>query len=136
MQRCKEALLRGLGVSWIHATEAELQEVVAKWAGLKRTLGALLLDQSQISGIGVAWGSEILCKAGLRPDIKACSQDLSNLVDTLLDVKNSVQQLYKAELEKTCDIQGFINAWFNNLYAVRQMHVYKTGTPITVSGRT
>ncbi len=136
MSREKSELLEGLGHSWMHADKEQLQTVVNKWATSKRTLGALLLDQSQISGIGVAWGSEILCEAALTPNEKACNQDLNKLVDSLLNVKNKVQQVYASELDAANDITGFVNSWFNNLYEVRNMKVYKQGTPLKVAGRT
>ena len=40
-----------------------LQQEVNKWVKSKRKLAALILDQTKITGIGVAWGSEILFKA-------------------------------------------------------------------------
>ncbi len=136
MSHNKNVLTEKLGVSWMHASKEQLQTVVNSWIGLNRALATLLLDQSQISGIGVAWGSEILWKAGLRPNNKARNQNLSNLVNTLIDIRNEVQQLYSAELEKTSNVENFINTWFNNLYNIRNMNVYKIGTPIKVAGRT
>ena len=136
MSRFKEELLKGLGVSWIHASEEEFKKIIAKWSGLKRVLGALLLDQSQIAGIGVAWGSEILFRAGLKPDVKACEQDLSGLATVMIAVRDEITALYLSELTKTEDVKGFINSWFNNLYKIRIMKVYKKGTQVKVSGRT
>lgn len=136
MSRCKEELLENLGISWIHASEEELQKVINKWAKLKRVLGALLLDQSQIAGIGVAWGSEILFRAGLRPDVKACEQDLSKLLKAMIEVRDEICKLYFDELVKTNDVKEFINSWFSSLYKIRVMKAYKKGTQVKVSGRT
>ena len=132
----KDQLLQGYGVNWLSATEEELQNVVTKWVGLKRVLGGLLLDQSQICGIGVAWGSEILHRVGLKPDVKAFEQDLSGLVKGLIEVRNEITALYSSELTKAEDVKEFINSWFHNLYKIRVMNVYKKGTQVKVSGRT
>lgn len=135
MSRSKDELLEGLGICWVHATEEDLQKVVAKWVGLKRVLGALLLDQSQICGIGVAWGSEILFRVGLKPDVKACEQDLSGLAKILIEVRDEITKLYFSELTKVSDVKDFINSWFKNLYEIRVMKVYKKGTQVKVSSR-
>lgn len=136
MSHNKNALLKKLGISWLHASEEQLQTVVNTWAGLNRMLGLLLLDQSQICGIGVAWGSEILWKAKLHPNDIACNQNLSVLVKALISVRDEIQKVYEAELNKTTDIDGFINNWFYNLYAIRYMNIYKKGTQMQVGGRT
>ena len=123
-------------VSWFTATEEDLNKVVSSWATSKKTLGSLMLDQTLISGIGVAWGSEIAHEAGLMPHVKACSQPLTLLVPTLLRMRASIQQTYLDLLNKSTNTAEFINAWFYNLYAIRNMKVYKKGDKVKVAGRT
>jgi formamidopyrimidine-DNA glycosylase len=91
-----------------------------------------MLDQTKISGIGVAWGSEILFRAGLRPDVRACDQNLSTLADSILYIRNDIKNIYEKELKEP---ETIINNWFENLYEVREMHVYKKGSKIEVLGR-
>lgn len=136
MSRSKEELLEGLGISWIHSDLEAITQVINKWTTSKRVLGSLLLDQSLISGIGVAWGSEILVRAGLKPNLKACEQDLSKLIFVMIEIRDEIKQLYSSALSKTNDYKGFINSWFKNLYEIRVMKAYKKGTQIKVSGRT
>jgi formamidopyrimidine-DNA glycosylase len=135
MSRSKNELLDGLGVCWVHASDEELNRVIAKWNNSKRVLGALLLDQSLIAGIGVAWGSEILHRIGLKPDVKACEQDLSGLVSAMISVRDEITKFYFDELSKANDVKNFIHSWFKNMYCIRIMKVYKKGTSIKVSGR-
>lgn len=91
-----------------------------------------MLDQTKIAGIGVAWGSEILFKAGLRPDMRACDQNLSTLADSILYIRNHIKNIYEKELK---DPEQLINDWSDNLYQVREMQIYKKGSKIEVLGR-
>ena len=114
------------------ADEKLIAEEVSKWFKSKKKLAGLMLDQSKISGIGVAWGSEILFKAGLRPDMRSCDQNLSNLVDSILYIRNKIKNIYENELK---DKEFLINNWFENLYQVREMKIYKKGSKLEVLGR-
>lgn len=103
-------------------------------------LGPLLLDQNLICGIGVAWGSEILNRAKLLPNKKACEQDLSHLYASIMYYSHVSLELYTDELDKHTHsketLRQFINSWFKNLYEIREMKVYKKANTITVGGRT
>ena len=61
-----------LNVDWMETNKSDLVKEINKWKSSKKMLGTLLLDQSKIAGIGVAWGSEILFESKLKPHIKAC----------------------------------------------------------------
>ena len=111
-----------------------------------------LLDQSKISGIGVAWGSEILFNADLSPDMKTCDQVLTEgnsgsnkLVDSMIEVRKKIQETYELELTRTLEVckiynndnnlRLLINGWFENLYEIREMNIYKKGSKLQVLGR-
>jgi len=136
MSRSKKELLEGLGISWMHAEESLIKAELDKWTKSKSALGSLMLDQSLICGIGVAWGSEILFRAGLRPNLKACNQDLSKLFDAFIEIRNEIKNVYSAMLSKETDYRSFINKWFKNLYEVREMKAYKKTTQVKAAGRT
>ena len=121
-----------LGIDFMNANEDLVREEVDKWIKSKKKLAGLMLDQTKISGIGVAWGSEILFRAGLRPDVRACDQNLSTLADSILYIRNDIKNIYEKELKEP---ETIINNWFENLYEVRYMHVYKKGSKIEVLGR-
>jgi formamidopyrimidine-DNA glycosylase len=136
MSRLKEEFLEGLGISWIHAEESLIKAELDKWTKSKSALGSLMLDQSLICGIGVAWGSEILFRAGLRPNLKACNQDLSKLFHAFIEIRNEIKNVYSSMLSKETDYRSFINKWFKNLYEVREMKAYKKTTQVKAVGRT
>lgn len=127
-----------LGIDWLTSNEKEITNVVAYWGKRPKLLGALLLDQSQIAGIGVAWGSEICHRAGLRPNIKASEQDISKLAEVIVEVgiQIKIQYFRYWTSQKTeSDRINFINDWFDNLYSIRTMEVYKKGKEIKVGSR-
>lgn len=127
-----------LGTDWMRSSRALLEQEVNKWVKSKRKLAALILDQTKITGIGVAWGSEILFKAELRPDVSACEQNLSKLVDIMIMIREEIEEIYTNELDKKTDkltIKEFIDGWFSNLYEIREMNIYKKGTKLEVLGR-
>ncbi len=133
-----EESIKELGIDWMNASKEELDHEVTNWVKSKKKLAGLILDQSKICGIGVAWGSEILFNANLRPDIRACDQVLTNLVDSIIYVRNNIQETYNLVLNKTLDdlkLRVFINEWFDNLYIIREMKVYKKGSKLQVLGR-
>lgn len=124
-----------LGIDFMEADEHIIREEVDKWIKSKKKLAGLILDQSKISGIGVAWGSEILFKAGLRPDMRVCDQVIDKLADSILEIREKIKEKYTQELTEW-DTQSFINEWFENLYEIREMNIYKKGSKLSVLGRT
>jgi len=127
---------RVLGVNWMNSSEESLHQEINKWNKSKRKLASLILDQSRISGIGVAWGSEILHMAGLRPEINACDQSLEKLADIIIAIREEIQEIYEKELDNNKNsLEEFINGWFTNLYEIREMNIYKKGSKLEVLGR-
>lgn len=124
-----------LGVNLIDATPEQLESIIIKWTKSRKTLGGLLLDQSHIAGIGVAWGSEILHRAELRPDIPAKLQDLTKLPGSIIIIRDMIKNIYK-DYAMQQDTKTFVNGWFDNLYAIRSMKVYKKGNTVETGGRT
>ena len=137
--KTKEEVKSKLGIDWMTATKSEMRTVIESWGNRKKSIGALLLDQTQICGIGVAWGSEILYQSKIQPDIKSNLLDFLNLTDGLLnavyEIREKVRKLYLESVEK--DSRKFVNSWFMNLYKIRRdvMKVYKKGATKKVSGR-
>lgn len=124
-------------VDWMTSSQEELNDFVKKLSKVRGKLGPALINQNKICGIGVAWGSEILHRAGLRPDESANYQDLSNLAHVMIEIREEIKQIYEDELNKYENkIKKFIEEWFENLYTIRNMKVYKLGKKITISGRT
>ena len=98
-------------------------------------MGPLIIKQQQICGIGVAWGSEILHRANLNPNIPARHQDLTNLAKVMIEVREEIKQIYMRELETCSDVKEFILRWFENLYEIRPMQIYKIGKSVEIGGR-
>ena len=127
-----------LGLDWIKATRDEIKHVVTSWTKRRRMIGALLLDQSEICGIGVVWGGEILHVCGLKPYESLYKSDINmcdSLTDAITTVRDGVMKRYIQELEICRDYRQFINSWYKNLYDIREMKVYGKGTKVKVSGR-
>lgn len=122
-------------IDWLNATKEQLDNLVTSISKSKKMIGPLLLDQNVIAGIGVAWGSEILNKAGLLPNVKAYQQDLSKLADVIYNIGSEIRVTYGFYVLEQVDIKQFILKWFRNLYAIRQMEVYKKGLSVSVGGR-
>lgn len=119
-----------LGINWLTSTESELQTIITnKWANKKAKLGSLLLQQSFICGIGVAYGSDILYHAKLNPNISANQQNLNSLATSMIYVRNSILNQYQDYLthcnNNNNKLQDFCNQWFHNLYQIRTMIIYK-----------
>lgn len=126
------------GVDWMSGTKEQIEHIIFTiWKSSRKKMAALLLDQTQIAGIGVAWGSEICAKAGLNPAEKACNQNLSLLPNVLCELQTQIKHLYTT-YANSCDKTEFINLWFKSLYSVRQMTVYKNKqcTEVVIGGRT
>jgi formamidopyrimidine-DNA glycosylase len=118
-----------------------LHKIVDRWIKSKKKLAGLMLDQTKISGIGVPWGSEILFSAGLRPDMRACEQvltkgsgALNNLVNSMIEIREKIKQQYSEQVNEL-NCKDFINEWFENLYEIRDMNIYKKGSKLEVLGR-
>jgi formamidopyrimidine-DNA glycosylase len=129
-----------LGMSWINEDTLfnDFTIMIETWKTSKKTLATLILDQSYISGIGVAWGSEILSMANLDPSKKACDQCLNCLPTILLSLGTTIRKQYTDYIDHLSkdELYDFINEWFHNLYRVRTMNVYKKGKKIVVGNRT
>lgn len=123
-----------LGIDFMTADENLIREEIDKWIKSKKKLAALILDQTKISGIGVAWGSEILFRADLRPDVRTCDQVLNKLADSILYIRQQIKNIYEKELKEKGS-EALIDKWFDNLYDVRDMNIYKKGSKLTVLGR-
>jgi formamidopyrimidine-DNA glycosylase len=142
----EEEIFNKLGPSFMEMDHIDCSKLVETWRSSRKLLGALLLDQKIISGIGVAWGSELLHKANLVPDKKACEQNLDNLVLAFLEIQEYCKNIYSKYLSQqilnsSCDdvkrvLKTFINGWYKNLYKVREMSVYKKGKQCKTGGRT
>jgi len=129
-----ESETQKLGTNWLTSSEADLRKEIDSWIKSKKKLAGLLLDQTKISGIGVAWGSEILFKAGLRPDMRACDQTLNKLADSMIEIRENIKKKYSEQINNsTC--REFVNNWFENLYEIREMDIYKKGSKVEVLGR-
>jgi formamidopyrimidine-DNA glycosylase len=130
--------VKELGLDWMTASKKELEEEVKKWTNSKKKLAILILDQTKICGIGVAWGSEILYNAKLNPNLKACDQLLDKLVDSIIEIRIKIQDTYINLYNENIDNdknKKLINGWFENLYKIRKMNIYKKGSKIQISGR-
>jgi formamidopyrimidine-DNA glycosylase len=130
--------VKELGLDWMTASKKELEEEVQKWTNSKKKLAILILDQTKICGIGVAWGSEILYNAKLKPNLKACDQLLNKLVDSMIEIRIKIQDTYINLYNENIDNdknKKLINGWFENLYKIRKMNIYKKGSKIQISGR-
>jgi formamidopyrimidine-DNA glycosylase len=123
-----------LGIDWFTGSKKEMEDEVKKWRNSKKKLAGLLLDQTKISGIGVAWGSEILHKAHLSPEDKACDQDLENLAKIMYELRESIKNKYLTILNSSNNKEFIVN-WFENLYSIREMKIYKKGKQLSVLGR-
>jgi hypothetical protein len=54
----------------------------------------------------------------------------------MIAIRDEVWAVYAALVDAASDKCGFINDWFENLYAHRAMHVYYKGQAIKAGGRT
>ena len=138
----KKQYTHSICLDWMTASKKELKEEVEKWKCSKKKLATLMLDQSKICGIGVAWGSEILYNAKLNPDLKACEQSLDKLVDSMIEIRTQIENTYIGfylynhyDYNNKDNLKELINDWFENLYKIRKMNIYKKGAKIQVSAR-
>lgn len=103
-----------LGIDWVGATREQLLRVVKSWGHRKKKISMLLVDQSQIAGIGKHWVDEILRVAMIDATIKAHTLDFLNLtgvlVDALIKVRDTTIHVYMNSVPK--DELKFVNEWF------------------------
>jgi len=125
---------RKLGINLLNATENDIYPIVEKWQNSRKMLGPLLLNQEDIAGIGVAWGSEILNNADLLPNVSAKLQDLTNLTDSIIYTRDKSIETYNKYVKNNNPVE-IVNNWFRNLYKVREMNVYKIGKSVKAYGR-
>jgi hypothetical protein len=127
------------GINWLTSTREELAAKVKSWNKRRKQIGALLIDQHEICGIGVAWASEILYEAGIQPDEKSSWIEFLGekeaLIEALLSIRQRVLQRYTENLKG--NMVSFVNEWFQNLYEIRKpiMKVYQKGLEKKISGR-
>ena len=122
-----------LGINWMTCEKEEVKKVVVEWSTRAKKIGALLLEQGEICGIGVAWGSEILHSAEIMPTDLANTINVDKLVDSIM-----IKQAYIREAYLNCidgDYEYFVSRWFGNIYKTRHMEIYKKGKEVMVSGR-
>jgi formamidopyrimidine-DNA glycosylase len=131
---------------YMSAGNLEIKNIVDKWMGYSRTIGGLLLDQQQMSGIGVAWGSEILNLAHISPLSKINKLDVNfklALINAMIAIQKSIKNVYKSYIDKIHTDKGnqglieFVNEWYSNLYKIRTMNVYrkKGAVKVKTAGR-
>jgi hypothetical protein len=70
----------------------------------------------------------------LKPDIPAKDQELSKLADSIISTRDYILPIYTKFVSEQPTTE-FVNGWFDNLYAIRNMKVYKNGVPIETGGR-
>uniref|UniRef100_A0A6C0KTR4 Formamidopyrimidine-DNA glycosylase H2TH DNA-binding domain-containing protein n=1 Tax=viral metagenome TaxID=1070528 RepID=A0A6C0KTR4_9ZZZZ len=128
-----------LGIDWMFATREQLEIVIRSWLGRKKQIGALLIDQKEICGIGVTWASEILHISKIHPTLKTNLLQFLDLINGLLDAIISTREKYVKIYYRiiTKDRKKFVNSWFHNLYEERKnyLKVYGKGEILRVSGR-
>lgn len=122
---------------WMSADPTSLKSWIQHLHKTRRTTAATLLDQRNIAGIGVAWGSEILHWAGIHPETPSKDVDPDRFLTALIETRDRIRDQYRDYIETLSkdDIPDFVNEWFRNLYEIREMRVYKKGLPVIVAGR-
>lgn len=125
---------QNLGIDWLTCSEAELRKEVDRWIKSKKKIADLMLNQHLISGIGLAWGSEILYESYLRPDMRCCDQVLNRLANAMLKIRGNIKKKYIEELDSS-DCKEFINQWYINLYEIRDTTIYQRGSQLKVLGK-
>ena len=132
-----------LGVDWMYATRPQIESIVDQWCIRKKMVGALLIEQEILCGIGVTWASEILFRAGISPADKAHMLEFLNLkqslIESIISVRDEVKEFYKSLVPwNRLEQIKFVNDWFDNLYNKRSILfkvVGRGGSHISVSGR-
>jgi formamidopyrimidine-DNA glycosylase len=130
------AALAAVGVDWMTADAKALEAAVFANRTRRVKLGAWMLDQHCIAGVGVAWASEIAAEAGLDVTKPLNAQNLRHLGQAYITVRDRVTAVYAALVppDPAAGVEA-VNAWFGNLYAVRPVAVYGKGVPVKVASR-
>ena len=137
-----EEAKENLGVDWVKASKEDIEYVInSKWKDRKKQIGALLLEQNELCGIGVAWASEILYYANIHPSEKANTLEFlgvdKNLIESIILVRDFMLKKYLQSIK--INSKKFVNEWFENLYSVREKYlkVYRkdSAKEIKISGR-
>jgi hypothetical protein len=136
-----ETEINKLGPDFMMSIPSDIHDEIKKWKGYKKKLSGLMLTQTKIAGIGVAWGSEILHACKLKPNIRASNQDLTELGQKICNYRDYIKKEYIALFNKYCEnssAKSFINEWPRPLYVHRErmLNVYKKGQKILITGRT
>lgn len=125
-----------LGISFMEMTLDDFNKIVSSWQKSKSMISSLLLNQNIISGIGIAWGSEILFRAKLMPNIKAYLGDLSLLAISMYNVQIYCKDEYIKYINKMDLTDYMIEKLINDFnYRIINMDVYKKGNQLKVSNR-
>ena len=124
-----------LGVDWMTGSTVALAAAIAAAALSRQTLGAWMLRQECIAGVGVAWASELCAACALRPDLSCKAQSLRALAGAYVAFREQLMSEYGALVDATPP-EEFVAAWPGTLYAARRMAVYQCGTPVVISSRT
>jgi formamidopyrimidine-DNA glycosylase len=142
VEKVEKDKLNKLGLNFIYCNEKSLEKVIKSWKGRRKMIGALLIDQNYISGIGIAWASEILNLSNIKPDTKLCDlneNDIDTLIKSMIKIRDESICVYKDfadKLKTREEYLDFVNGWFKNLYSIRKMNVYgKSNKNVIVSGR-
>lgn len=120
-----EEARQNLGVNWMMAPFDDIIALVNSWKTSKRTLGALLTDQSEIAGVGIVWACEILGAIYLDPTKKACEQELTYLAGSLLNFRVYAKHIYSEYLFANQEhLDETVNAWPDNILPLRELVIY------------
>jgi formamidopyrimidine-DNA glycosylase len=109
------SMLKGLGIEPLsdEFTPEIFRSMVSKNRGMVKPL---LMDQTQIAGIGHAYADEILFHAGILPQRKV--QDLSD--DEVMTLYNSIRQVLSESIKKVRKgLRGGITGEFRDFVMVR-----------------
>ena len=127
-----KSIVDNLGIDWLTSDKINLLTVVQSWSSRAKKIASLLIDQHEISGIGVAWGCEILNDASIHPSALANGINIEKLVDSMISIRESAMKVYDNYDQ---DPEKFVEDWYKNLYFIRRMNVYNKGTVVMISGR-
>lgn len=127
--------LNKLGLNWMTCNRNDVEDRLNMWKDSKKKLGTLLVDQTVIAGIGVTWGSEILYRCQLRPDIPIMEQNISYIPDAIIDIRNEIQKNYIDFILEQENLRDCVNKWFYNLYQQRNLRICGKGTTVKINNR-
>jgi len=131
-----EEAKKNLGINWMMANYDDIVALVDTWRPSKRTLGALLTDQSEIAGIGIVWACEILGAVYLDPTKRACDQELTYLAGSMMNLRVYAKYIYSdylfAHQERLDEI---VNEWPHNLFPLRELIIYEKCDPVKLGVR-